>query len=140
VVPHAAEAKLDRFLEQDRIVLEPAVADESLSRSGLAGVFVDIVGDALKQVGFRRAVQGPAVTNPKRILAADPAQVGGVFAFPVDVDVVAAAVAPAVDVVDEPQAVEEAEQAPRSIRVEQEIVLAITLCGHLAPPAGTEAH
>ena len=137
VIGHAAEAHVDGVLEGEGIFFEEAVADEALGGAGFADVVVDVVGHGSVVVGFGR-VEGAAVAGAEGVFAADAAQEGGMLAFAVDVDVFGAAVAPAVGVVEEADAVDEAEELAGSVGVEHEVFLAVALGGHFAAPAGAE--
>ena len=138
VVGHAAEAHVDGVLEGEGVFFEKAVADEALGGAGFADVVVDVVGHGGVVVGFGR-VEGATVAGAEGVFAADAAQEGGVLALAVDVDVFGAAVAPAVGVVEEADAVDEAEELAGPVGVEHEVFLAIALGGHFAAPAGAEA-
>ena len=84
-------------------------------------------------------VEGAAIAGAEGVLAADAAQEDGVLVLAVDVDVLGAAVAPAVGVVEQAHAVDEAEELAGPVGVEHEVFFAVALGGHLATPAGAEA-
>ena len=138
VVGHAAEAHLDRLAEGQRVLLEEAVADQALGGAGVADVFMHVVGHGGVVVRFGR-VERAAIAGAEGVLAADAAQEDGVFALAVDVDVFGAAVAPAVDVIEQAHAVDEAQQLAGPVGVEHQVVLAVALGWHLAAPGGAEA-
>ena len=138
VVGHAAEAHVNRLPEGERVLLEEAVADQALGGAGFADVFMQVVGHGGVVVRFGR-VERAAIAGAEGVLAADAAQEDGVLALAVDVDVFGAAVAPAVGVVEQAHAVDEAEELAGPFGVEHEVVLAVALGGHFAAPAGAEA-
>ena len=138
VVGHAAEAHVNRLPEGQRVLLEEAVADQPLRGPRFADVVVDVVGHGGVVVRLGR-VERAAIAGAEGVLAADAAQEDGVLALAVDVDVFGAAVAPAVGVVEQAHAVDEAEELAGAVGVEHEEVLAVALGGHFAAPAGAEA-
>ena len=120
------------------VLFEEAVADEALGGAGLADVVVHVIGHGGVVVRFGR-VEGAAIAGAEGVFAADAAQEGGVLAFAVDVDILGAAVAPAIGVVEEADTVDEAEELAGSVGVEHEEFFAVALGGHLTAPAGAEA-
>ncbi len=86
-----------------------------------------------------RRVQRATVPCAEGVLAADAAQVDRLRGIAVDIDVLGAAAAPAVHVIQQAQAVDEAEQRPWTVRVHQQEFLALALRRHLPPPACVEA-
>src|SRR4051812_4027220 len=83
-------------------------------------------------------MQYAAVADAEDILATDAAEVRGYIRLAIYIDIVRAAVAPAVFVVIEAHPVNESDQSARSVGIEHQVVAAIRLAGRFAAPAGAK--
>ncbi len=117
LVFHASKSHLNGLLKFNSIFDIEAVTGNSLSRSGLSDIFVNIIRHRSIQHRFWM-MKSSSIRSTKGIFTPNPSYIRGIFFFSIYVNILCPSMAPAIRIIMQTHSVDKTYQSSRSISIQ----------------------